>query len=84
MSDLETIIANLTTRKLAITVELAGMGPTKAGGLPNMSGGAGANIKHVEYRLSLMKEMEIIDELLLQAREVAAATGGDTVWEWES
>lgn len=54
---------NLAIRRAAICEELAAMDATKAGGLPDAPG----NVGHVEYRLSLYRELEMIDKSLAAA-----------------
>jgi hypothetical protein len=48
---------NIETRLDAIAAELAAMDATKAGGLPDAPGGIG----HVEYRMSLVNEMKMLN-----------------------
>ncbi|MBT7069660.1 MAG: hypothetical protein HN975_02065 [Anaerolineae bacterium] len=64
------IITNLKTRRLAISVELAAMGITKAGGLPNRAS-EGINVDHVGYRKSLWEEMMALDDLITQLESEA-------------
>lgn len=56
-------ITALETRRDAILDELAEMGPTKAGGLPNRSG-TDVNVDHVGYRRSLIDELRDIRDQL--------------------
>lgn len=53
---------NIETRLDAIAVELAAMGPTKAGGLPDGPG----NVGHVAYRMSLIAEQKELLAVLAQ------------------
>lgn len=61
-----TLLENLVVRRNAIGVELAALSATKAGGKPNTSG-APVNIDHVGYRLSLLKELTDINQLIAAA-----------------
>ena len=54
---------NIETRLDAIALELAEMGPTKAGGLPDASG-MPVGVGHVAYRMSLIAEMRELNEEL--------------------
>lgn len=70
--------ANLEARELAITDELAGMGPDKAGGLPNYRGSGG--VDHVGYIESLQAQLKFIrEELAIIGRTEDASGGGATV-----
>jgi hypothetical protein len=73
-----TLLENLITRRNAIGVELAALGVTKAGGLPNTSG-AGAGVDHVGYKDGLYRELAEINKLIAEQR----ASGDGTPWEFE-
>ena len=68
MADNTAIIANLKTRRLAISIELAAMSPTKAGGLPNRAS-EGVDVDHLGYRKSLWEELKAYDELIAQLED---------------
>jgi len=69
-------IDDLKTRRDAIGVELAAMSTTAAGGLPDA---AGPNaVHHVNYRLSLYKELEWIKEQIADYYEAQALEDGPT------
>lgn len=67
---------NLKTRRTAIASELAALTSTAAGGLPNASG-EGLNIDHMGYRLSLYKELDEINALILKSDPDDADAGGN-------
>ncbi len=71
---LSEIVANLKARRLDISRELAGMAPTKAGGLPDYKGAGG--VAHVEYRKSLYDELEQINAQLALYGDPDSETGG--------
>lgn len=75
MSDLAEIVANLKSRRLEISRELAGMATDKAGGLPDYKGSGG--VSHVAYRKSLYEELAEINKQLLLYGDGTA--GGATV-----
>jgi hypothetical protein len=58
-----TDLENLTARRSAILAELAALGPTKAGGLPNSTT---SGIDHTGYKKSLYDELAQINELISQ------------------
>jgi len=56
---------DLLSRAASITAELKLMSASKAGGLPNVNQSNGAaKVDHVEYRLSLYKELDGICKVL--------------------
>jgi len=57
------VIADLLTRRDAVLTQLAGLGSTSVGGLPNTSG-TGDHVDHVGLRQSLYQELAEIDEML--------------------
>lgn len=57
------IITDLIARRDAILTQLAAMGPTAPGGLPNTSG-TGDHVDHVGLRQSLYAELNELDGLL--------------------
>lgn len=57
---------NIEARLDAIAAELAAMDSTRAGGLPNHSGPN--SVDHVNYRLSLLQEMERLQGQLQAAQ----------------
>lgn len=60
-----TDVENLTTRKAAITAELAALTASAAGGKPNAVGvGGGDNVDHVGYKDGLYRELREINDLL--------------------
>lgn len=63
-----TLLANLKARREEIGEELAALTNATIGGKPNSSGGA--TVDHVNWRLSLYKELEEID------RQIARYEGG--------
>lgn len=63
-----TDLANLLTRKAAITAELAALDSTKAGGKVNSSVD-GESYDHVGYKMSLYRELEAIN------KQISAAEG---------
>lgn len=59
---------NLLTRRSAILAELAALDSTKAGGLPNTTGGGDkVSIDHVGYRKSLYEELAQINSMISAA-----------------
>ena len=54
-----TDLENLLARKKAICAELAAMNSSKAGGLPDSAQGG---VRHLEYRMSLYRELTAINE----------------------
>jgi len=75
MADNTTLIENLKTRRLAISVELAAMSTTKAGGLPNRAS-EGINVDHQGYIKSLNEQM---DALTRHIKELEMEQDG-SVW----
>lgn len=69
-------IDDLKTRRNAIGVELAALSATAAGGLPDASGPNA--VGHVNYRLSLYKELEWIKEQIADFYETEALENGPT------
>jgi hypothetical protein len=61
-----TNLDNLKTRRDAIYVELAALDSTKAGGLPDYSVPE-QSVQHVSYRMSLYKELDLINTQLATA-----------------
>lgn len=61
------LLENLIARRDAIGAELAAMGPTKAGGLPNTNGSNSTD--EVGYKDGLYRELEELD------KRIAAAQG---------
>lgn len=57
------IIADLLARRDTILTQLASLGPTTPGGLPNTSG-TGDHVDHVGLRQSLYAELNDLDALL--------------------
>ncbi len=57
-------LQNLLTRRSNVCAELAAMGPTKAGGLPDVSGGGGVTVAHIAYRKSLTAELTELNKLI--------------------
>lgn len=68
-----TVLENLQARKLAVSAELAGMGPTKAGGLPDASK---SGVGHVAYRLSLLEELKQLNDMINQEQVNAQQDAG--------
>lgn len=60
-------VTNAVNRRKAIWQELANLDSTKAGGLPNASGGAGGMADHVGYKDGLYRELEQIENRLFAA-----------------
>ncbi|MBC8875139.1 MAG: hypothetical protein H8E44_37435 [Planctomycetes bacterium] len=60
-----TDVANLKARRTAIYAELAALGATKAGGLPN-STASGDDIDHQGYKQGLYDELAKIEDLLVK------------------
>lgn len=58
-----TIVQLVEARRLAILNELNALDKTKPGGKPDAVG-AGTNVQHVAYRLSLLEELKCYEELL--------------------
>ena len=58
-----TLAENLVTRRDAIGVELAAMGPTKVGGLADAIGNP-LRIAHVAYKDALYRELKEINDQL--------------------
>ena len=58
-----TDLENLQTRRSAVLAELAALGPTKAGGLPN-AGGDGIGLDHQGYKAGLYAELREIEALI--------------------
>lgn len=79
-------LTNLITRRDAISAELAAMDSTKLGGLANVKDrDGGTTVDHVQYRLSLLEELEKINDQIKNAQSVDdAADGGDTVFEFSN
>lgn len=73
-----TYLDNLIARRNAIAAELAALGVSKAGGLPN-TGGAGAGTDHVGYKDGLYRELRELNQQIADAR----ATGGGEGDPWE-
>ena len=69
-------IADLKTRRDAIGVELAALSVSAAGGLPDASGPNA--VGHVNYRLSLYKELQSIKEQIEAYYESKALEDGPT------
>lgn len=61
--DLDTIVANLQTRRATVAAQLAAMTSTSVGGKPNASG-TDVNVDHVGYRQSLLQELADINAQL--------------------
>jgi hypothetical protein len=62
---------NIEARILAISIELADMNSQAVGGTADTNGGGGTHVEHVEYRMSLVKEMTDLQNLLLTANKLA-------------
>jgi len=62
-----TVLENLRTRRETVAQILADIDSTAAGGKPD---DAATGIDHTEYRLSLYRELEMLD------KRIAAAGGG--------
>lgn len=69
---------NIETRLDAIAAELAAMGPTAAGGLPNATGSP-VGIDHVGYRMSLINEQRELLAVLAQLTGAFEITSEMTV-----
>lgn len=75
----ETYLTDLIARRDAIGAELAQMSTSKAGGVPNVQpnrNADGVNVDHVAYRLSLLKELKSLNELIEKAQKDAQADAG--------
>lgn len=57
------VITDLLTRRDAVLEQLAGLGSSSVGALPNTTG-SGDHVDHVGLRQSLYRELAEIDELL--------------------
>lgn len=57
---------NIAARLDEIALELAEMGPTKAGGLPDSEADA-ARVAHIRYRMSLVNEAKELEAWLERA-----------------
>lgn len=68
-----TLLENLQARKEAIGVELAAMGPTKAGGLPDATK---SGVGHVAYRMSLLEELKQLNDTINQEQINAQQDAG--------
>lgn len=65
---------NLEARRLAISTELAALSGGGAGSKPSIKqADGGTHIDHVEYRLSLLKELDTIQGLITKFDQ----SGGD-------
>jgi hypothetical protein len=73
-----TYLDNLIARRNAISAELAALGVSKAGGLPNTTG-AGSGTDHVGYKDGLIRELKEVNELIKDAM----SNGGGTGDPWE-
>lgn len=71
-----TDLENAKIRRSAIYAELAALGPTKAGGLPNTSGAN--SIDEVGYKDGLYRELRDLNELIGQLDSFAIMTEADT------
>ena len=69
-----TYLENLITRRDAVAQQLADMDSDAAGGKPNATKGT---VNHVEYRLSLLEELDKLEARIEKAR----ASGDGTPWE---
>lgn len=68
---------NLLDRIEAISIELQQMDCEKAGGSPNVKQADGGTVlDHVGYRLSLLKELGMLQDLVAKAN--AIENGGDS------
>lgn len=61
-----TYLANLQTRRNAVATELAALGATKAGGLPDS---AASGVAHEAYKAGLYKELAELDARILAAQQ---------------
>lgn len=61
-----TYLANLETRRDAVATELAALGATKAGGLPDSDA---SSVKHEAYKAGLYKELEMLDKAIVAAQQ---------------
>jgi hypothetical protein len=61
-----TALAALETRYEAVAAEIAGLDPTKAGGLPNVGGGAETD--HTGYVDRLYRELEQLEQRIIDGR----------------
>jgi hypothetical protein len=77
-----TILSDLLARKATIAADLAAMTKASIGGKPNAGGDGGLNVDHVQWRMSLYKELDEINALILaESAAEAAANGDDGSWE---
>lgn len=63
-----TDLENAVARKSAILLELASLTQALPGGRPDIRGGVGGAVAHTEYRLSLLKELELLNEIISVAQ----------------
>ena len=75
-----TYLDDLIARRDAIAVELAQMSTSKAGGKPNVqpnNNADGVNVDHMAYRLSLLKELAYLNNMIEKAQATALAAAGN-------
>lgn len=71
-----TDLANLKTRRAAVTAELAALSSSAAGGLPNTDG-PGVNVDHVGYKDGLYRELRELDAMIRELEDLAAEENGN-------
>lgn len=77
------LIDDLIERRTTITTLLSNMSLGDVGDKPNaMTADGGTSVNHVEYRLSLYKELAEINKLIEQENAIQAAIDNeDGAWE---
>jgi len=71
-----TDLDNAKARRSAIYAELAALGPTKAGGLPNMTGSNSTD--EVGYKDGLYRELRELNALITSLDSFVITTEADT------